>query len=57
MKPADRPPARTSLLKAALAATGAVFFVIAIALPAPWAYAVGALLLAACVIPYRRPPR
>jgi hypothetical protein len=57
VKPAGRLPARTSLLKAALAATGAVFFIIAITLPAPWAYAVGALLLAASAILYRRPPR
>ncbi|KJS63838.1 hypothetical protein [Streptomyces rubellomurinus] len=57
MEPAHRPPTRTALLKAALAALGAVFFLLAITLPAPWAYAVGALLLAASVLPGRRRSR
>lgn len=50
----DRTLARIALLKAALAALGAAFFIMAILLPAAWAYAIGALLLAASVIVGRR---
>ncbi|MFJ8165533.1 hypothetical protein ACIRBY_32100 [Streptomyces sp. NPDC096136] len=41
---------RTALVKAGLAAAGAAFFVIALSWPAPWAYAVGAVLLAGSVL-------
>lgn len=43
-------PRRTTLLKIALAAAGVVFFMLALTLPAPWAYAPGALLLAASAL-------
>ncbi|MFJ7278516.1 hypothetical protein [Kitasatospora sp. NPDC098663] len=55
MEPGDRRPARTALLKAAAASLGAAFFILAIARPAPWAYAIGALLLAGSVVVGRRP--
>ncbi|MFJ9079401.1 hypothetical protein ACIRO3_29785 [Streptomyces sp. NPDC102278] len=54
----DRPTAtRTALVKAGLAAAGVAFFVLALALPARWAYAPAAILLAASVLVGRRPGR
>ncbi|WP_406513473.1 hypothetical protein OG851_36295 [Streptomyces sp. NBC_00161] len=41
---------RTARVKGGLAAAGIVFFVLALALPARWAYAPGAILLAASVL-------
>ncbi|MFB6991310.1 hypothetical protein ACFC0C_26520 [Streptomyces sp. NPDC056178] len=56
MEPGNHPPpARIAGLKAALAAVGVVFFVLAVTLPARWAYAVGALLLLASVVAGRKP--
>ncbi|CAN3983281.1 hypothetical protein [Kitasatospora purpeofusca] len=50
MEPGNRRPARIALLKAVGAALGAALFLLAITLPAPWAYAAGALLVAASVV-------
>ncbi|MCD9193445.1 hypothetical protein [Streptomyces albireticuli] len=55
MEPGDRRPTRTTLLKVAVAALGTVFFLIALTLPAPWAYAVGTALLAVSVALDHRP--
>ncbi|MFH8692492.1 hypothetical protein ACH4EC_37220 [Streptomyces anulatus] len=52
-----RAATRKALLKAALAALGVVFFVLALALPARWAYAPAAILLAASVLVGRRTGR
>ncbi|MFJ9417612.1 hypothetical protein ACIRPT_26075 [Streptomyces sp. NPDC101227] len=58
MAPGNRQPtARTPLLKAALAGLGVVFFAVAVARSASWAYGAGALCLAASVIAGRRPKR
>ncbi|MGA5822878.1 hypothetical protein ACPC54_34080 [Kitasatospora sp. NPDC094028] len=56
MEPGDDRPARTAP-RAAAAALGAVFFVLAVTVPARWAYGVGALLLGVSVLLGRRPRR
>ncbi|MEU6964278.1 hypothetical protein [Streptomyces chrestomyceticus] len=48
---------RTALVKVALTAAGVVFFALALALPARWAYAPAAVLLAASVLTHRRTNR
>ncbi|MFK8850812.1 hypothetical protein [Streptomyces sp. Ac-502] len=55
------PPACRSpdLLKAVLAGVGGVFFLVAVLRPAPWSYAVGAVLLTTSGLVHSRcqPPR
>ncbi|MCX4546653.1 hypothetical protein [Streptomyces sp. NBC_01565] len=52
-----QPGAHTALVKAALAGAGVVFLVLALVLPARWAYIPAVVFLAASVVVGRRPRR